>query len=81
MMRFTLGEIFLLRLHPLSIAELIGKPYIRELGMQYVDSVDQTIWEDLVQFGGFPEVYYSQDIRDLKRWHNDGKTTHTRRYP
>lgn len=39
--------------------------------MQYADSVDQTIWEDLVQFGGFPEVYYSQDIRDLKRWHND----------
>ena len=66
-----LGRYFYFRLHPLSIAELIGKPYIRELGMQYVDSVDQTIWEDLVQFGGFPEVYYSQDIRDLKRWHND----------
>ncbi len=66
-----LGRYFYFRLHPLSIAELIGKIYTRELGMLYADTVDRVIWENLIQFGGFPEIYYSGDMRDLKRWHND----------
>ncbi len=66
-----LGRYFYYRLHPLSIAELMGKTYEREQGMTFSDSVPLNLWTDLISFGGFPEIYEAKDIRDLKRWHND----------
>ena len=66
-----LGRYFYYRLHPLSIAELLGKPYSRELGMVFADSMPAALWQDLITFGGFPEVYLAKDPRDMKRWHHD----------
>ena len=72
-----LGRYFYYRLHPLSIAELMGKPYDREIskgskdGMVFAEHVPVDLWQDLLTFGGFPEVYMAKDPRDLKRWHHD----------
>lgn len=72
-----LGRYFYYRLHPLSIAELLGKPYDRETskgskdGMVFAEHIPSAVWQDLITFGGFPEVYMAKDQRDLKRWHHD----------
>jgi uncharacterized protein len=66
-----LGRYFYYRLHPLSIAELLDKPYDRDAGMVFADQIPSQIWQDLITFGGFPEVYLAKDQRDLKRWHHD----------
>lgn len=66
-----LGRYFYYRLHPLSIAELLGKTYDREAGLIFAPEIPEVIWQDLITFGGFPEIYLSKDIRDLKRWHHD----------
>ncbi len=66
-----LGRYFYYRLHPLSIAELMGKPYDRDAGMVFANDIPAALWQDLITFGGFPEVYMAKDLRDLKRWHHD----------
>ncbi len=66
-----LGRYFYYRLHPLSIAELLGKPYDRAAGMVFAEHIPAALWQDLITFGGFPEVYMAKDRRDLKRWHHD----------
>ncbi len=47
------GRYHLLRMHPLSVAELGGAP---------------DILENLMHYGGFPEPFYSQNKIDAKRW-------------
>ena len=47
------GRHYLLRLHPLSVAELGATP---------------NVLENLMIYGGFPEPFYSQDQIDAKRW-------------
>jgi uncharacterized protein len=66
-----LGRYFYYRLHPLSIAELLGKPYDRAAGMVFAEHIPAALWQDLISFGGFPEVFLAKDLRDLKRWHHD----------
>ncbi len=66
-----LGRYFYYRLHPLSIAELLGKPYDRDAAPVFAKDIPPALWQDLIQFGGFPELYTSKDVRDLKRWHHD----------
>jgi uncharacterized protein len=66
-----LGRYFYYRLHPLSIAELLDKPYDRDAGMVFADQTPSQIWQDLITFGGFPEMYLAKDQRDMKRWHHD----------
>lgn len=66
-----LGRYFYYRLHPLSIAELLGKPYDRAAGMVFADHIPAALWQDLIRYGGFPEVFMAKDPRDLKRWHHD----------
>ena len=66
-----LGRYFYYRLHPLSIAELLGKPYDHDAAPVFVNDIPPALWQDLIQFGGFPELYTSKDVRDLKRWHHD----------
>ncbi|MDI9333963.1 MAG: ATP-binding protein [Cytophagales bacterium] len=66
-----LGRYFYYRLHPLSIAELLGKPYAREVAPSFTKNLPPALWQDLITFGGFPELYNSKDQRDLKRWHHD----------
>jgi uncharacterized protein len=66
-----LGRYFYYRLHPLSLAELMGKPYDPVKGTAFAEHIDEASWQDLITFGGFPELYLSKDLRDLKRWHHD----------
>lgn len=47
------GRYHLLRMHPLSLAELAPK---------------KSTLDDLMHFGGFPEPFYSKDEIDAKRW-------------
>jgi predicted AAA+ superfamily ATPase len=47
------GRYHFLRMHPLSLAEL---------------SPHQSTLDDLMNFGGFPEPFYSQNTIDAKRW-------------
>jgi uncharacterized protein len=66
-----LGRYFYYRLHPLSIAELIGTQYDRSLGLVFSQKVQLSLWQDLIIFGGFPEIFLSKNLRDLKRWRHD----------
>lgn len=75
-----LGRYFYYRLHPLSVAELLEKPLLNAashaenagaLALVFADQVPSALWQDLITFGGFPEVYYAKNKRDLKRWHHD----------
>jgi uncharacterized protein len=66
-----LGRYFYYRLHPLSIAELMGTQYDKSLGLVFAQKVELSLWQDLITFGGFPEIYLSKNLRDLKRWRHD----------
>jgi uncharacterized protein len=66
-----LGRYFYYRLHPLSIAELMGTQYDRSLGLVFAKEVHLNLWQDLITFGGFPEIFLSKNLRDLKRWRHD----------
>jgi uncharacterized protein len=66
-----LGRYFYYRLHPLSIAELMGKNYDRDLGLTFTQPAQKALWQDLLTYGGFPEIYFSKNLRDLKRWRHD----------
>ena len=63
------GRYHLLRLHPLSVAELdLAKP--SEL-------------QDLLTFGGFPEPYFSASETEARRWsrYHPGRCSFARRSP
>lgn len=50
-----LGRYYFYRLHPLSLFEIHPNPNLKQL-------------EDLLKFGGFPEMYLEKDERILKKW-------------
>jgi predicted AAA+ superfamily ATPase len=52
------GRYHYYRLHPFSLPELIAKPSIKDV-------------EQLFTFGGFPEPLFKQNMRMLRRWHNE----------
>lgn len=70
-----LGRYHCYRLHPLSVAELSEKKQkivpFKELPIYDVDDKTHNIFERLYGFGGFPEMYIKQNIRELRRWHNE----------
>lgn len=63
------------RLHPLSLGELAGgggkhAPFT-ELDFHKFDDIREKIFERLLKFGGFPEVFIKRDEKELRRWHNE----------
>ncbi len=62
-----MGRYFLYRMHPLSVGELVSRPYdpslIREPG-----GVTGEEFEGLLRFGGFPEPYLRGTDRFFNRW-------------
>lgn len=66
-----LGRYYYYRLHPLTIAELVDRTFNPDIWLVFSEEVSLRIWHDLLEFWGFPEIYESQDPRDLRRWHND----------
>ena len=70
-----LGRYHSYRLHPLSLGELAGGnvkhvPFMG-LDFQRSNNTQKEIFEKLLKFGGFPEVFIRQDERELRRWHNE----------
>ena len=70
-----LGRYRSYRLHPLSLGELAGAsekhiPF-KELNFQRHNNSQKEIFEKLLKFGGFPEVFIKQDEKELRRWHNE----------
>ena len=61
-------------LHPLSLAELLGVSVDpAPMGsLIFSDKEKECRWlfEVLLKFGGFPEVFSKQEERALRRWHN-----------
>ena len=69
-----LGRYRYFRLHPLSMAELIGTNSIPEPFKDIKldrSVVNMKIFERLLNYGGFPEVYYAGNETELRRWHEE----------
>ncbi len=60
-------------LHPFSLAELCGIKNkitpLEEMSFPQTDYNDDL--EQLLKFGGFPEILFKQSERTLRRWHNE----------
>lgn len=61
------------RLHPFTLAEIsnIFNDYSNEISLKFSDIYLNTNLNELVKFGGFPEVFIKKDIRILNRWKKD----------
>jgi hypothetical protein len=61
------------RLHPFSLAELLGDPPRLEVMKEIPvgDRPHPEEFEALFKFGGFPEPLFRADERLLRRWHNE----------
>jgi predicted AAA+ superfamily ATPase len=66
------GRYHLYRLHPLSIAELTGKPKPKHWtlfeALNIPDQNNAETLQALMQFGGFPEPFFAQKEKTLRRW-------------
>jgi hypothetical protein len=71
------GRYHYYRLHPFSLAELSGRIFSGKIGKTLSftapDKRTEKDFNDLMTFGGFPEVLFKKNINDLKRWHNARK--------
>ena len=68
-----LGRYHYYRLHPFSLAELTGNTSVPEI-MKEISirpGSEKDIFEALDTFGGFPEPFLKQNMRVLRRWHNE----------
>jgi len=68
-----LGRYHYYRLHPFSLAELIGNISVPEIMKEISirSGSEKEIFEALDTFGGFPEPFLKQNMRVLRRWHNE----------
>lgn len=70
-----LGRYFYYRLHPLSVAELINKKnFFKPFSALSFDKRDKgvgAVFNRLLSFGGFPEMYIKKQVKNLRRWHNN----------
>jgi predicted AAA+ superfamily ATPase len=71
-----LGRYHYYRLHPFSLAELIGNISVPEIMKEISirSGSEKDIFEALDTFGGFPEPFLKQNMRVLRRWHNEKAT-------
>jgi len=67
------GRYHYYRLHPFSLAELLGDPPRLEVMKEIPvgDRPHPEEFEALFKFGGFPEPLFRADERLLRRWHNE----------
>lgn len=62
-----MGRYFLYRMHPLSVAELIERPYQPRL-IAEPGSISDDAFDSLYRFGGFPEPFIRANVRFYNRW-------------
>lgn len=63
-----LGRYFHLEMFPLSTAELTRTDF-SEQTINPPQKIDQTAWENLLEFGGFPQPFLKADKRFHRQWH------------
>ncbi len=67
------GRYHYYNLHPFSLAEMNNAKNIfnptEELSIKTENNIEQ--FETLFKFGGFPEVLIKENMRALRRWHNE----------
>lgn len=63
-----MGRYFLYRMHPLSVGELIDRPYTPGLLPSPPAQIDNDAFESLYRFGGFPEPFSRASVRFYNRW-------------
>lgn len=64
------------RLHPFSLAEIIGKGYeenetFGELKFSNDTEKNTQVFSTLFSFGGFPEPFLKKNYKELRRFHNE----------
>lgn len=68
-----LGRYYRYRLHPFSLAELVGEERIKQVPGEAIhigkeNTKIQAAWKALLLYGGFPEPLLSQDMAILRRF-------------
>ena len=68
-----LGRYYYYRLHPLTLAEVAGADLVPEImkDIPIQTKSEGEIFVSLDRFGGFPEPFLKQNMRNLRRWHNE----------
>ncbi|MBI4208509.1 MAG: DUF4143 domain-containing protein, partial [Deltaproteobacteria bacterium] len=67
------GRYHYYRLHPFSLAELLSVFPKVQPGEElvFLDSVPDSNFKNLLQYGGFPDPFLEQSEKFLRRWHNE----------
>ncbi len=69
-----LGRYHYYRLHPFSVAELLGRPTPQGVG-QAITGTPHTgaseAFAELLRWGGFPEPLFEKDARTARRWYHE----------
>jgi len=63
-----MGRYFAYRMHPLSVAELLGAPILEGQLVGDPGRLPDDQWEALQRFGGFPEPFLKAELRFWRRW-------------
>lgn len=68
-----MGRYHYYRLHPFTLAEIIGQPEVPEIfkAIPIQRLTNRGVLDVLLKFGGFPEPFTKQNARTLRRWHNE----------
>ena len=68
-----LGRYHYYRLHPFSLAELAGKSSVASIFEEIPISrtPEKDTFVSLDKFGGFPEPFIKQNMRTLRKWHQE----------
>lgn len=64
-----MGRYFLYRIHPLSVAEILGRSDFRQETC-HPKKISEKAWRDLITFSGFPEPFLEDNNRFYQRWVN-----------
>lgn len=62
-----MGRYFLYRIHPLSVTEIVERSQFEQETVS-PKAISDEAWENLLQFGGFPEPYLHANARFYQRW-------------
>ncbi len=65
-----MGRYFNYRIHPLSVAECLGGNIDAKRETQLPRCLDDSAWNHLLKFGGFPEPFLAADETFYQRWQN-----------
>lgn len=63
------------RLHPFSVAELVGSKNVihplKELRLSHSTAASRSAFAKLLERGGFPEPLFALEEREIRRWRNE----------